>query len=119
MPYPFQSIFTDVSLSPTSSLQTTIIPHPHSHTSAAGQKVVALIETSLPICVERFVDYPQLGRFTLRDEGRTIAIGKVRQLRGTMVLFHLIYSPLQITKLIDDHHADEVAEGVAHVSIAA
>jgi len=42
-----------------------------------GQKVVALIETVQPVCVERFVDYPQLGRFTLRDEGRTIAIGKV------------------------------------------
>ena len=42
-----------------------------------GQKIVALIETTQPICVERFADYPQLGRFTLRDEGRTIAIGKV------------------------------------------
>ena len=29
------------------------------------------------MCVERFADYPQLGRFTPRDEGRTIAIGKV------------------------------------------
>ncbi len=35
-----------------------------------GQKIVALIETVLPVCVERFVDYPQLGRFTLRDEGQ-------------------------------------------------
>ena len=34
-----------------------------------GQRIVALIEASAPICVERFVDYPQLGRFTLRDEG--------------------------------------------------
>lgn len=42
-----------------------------------GQKIVALIETLEPVCVERFQDYPQLGRFTLRDEGRTIAIGKV------------------------------------------
>ncbi|KAI0030679.1 P-loop containing nucleoside triphosphate hydrolase protein [Vararia minispora EC-137] len=43
-----------------------------------GQRIVALIETTAPICVERFADYPQLGRFTLRDEGKTIAIGKVR-----------------------------------------
>ncbi|KAI6113720.1 P-loop containing nucleoside triphosphate hydrolase protein [Pisolithus croceorrhizus] len=60
-----------------------------------GQKIVVLIETALPVCLERFVDHPQLGRFTLRDEGmsasavasdmmfenptpgRTIAIGKV------------------------------------------
>jgi peptide chain release factor subunit 3 len=34
-----------------------------------GQKIVALIEATAPVCVERFVDYPQLGRFTLRDEG--------------------------------------------------
>jgi len=42
-----------------------------------GQKIVALVETTAPVCVERFSDYPQLGRFTLRDEGRTVAIGKV------------------------------------------
>jgi peptide chain release factor subunit 3 len=34
-----------------------------------GQKVIARVETSGPICVETFEDYPQLGRFTLRDEG--------------------------------------------------
>ena len=32
------------------------------------------------MCIERFDDYPQLGRFTLRDEGKTIAIGKVTRL---------------------------------------
>ena len=45
-----------------------------------GMKIVALIETAAPICVERFADYPQLGRFTVRDEGRTIGIGKVTKL---------------------------------------
>lgn len=34
-----------------------------------GMKVVALLETAAPICVETFKDHPQLGRFTLRDEG--------------------------------------------------
>uniref|UniRef100_A0A0B7AFN9 Tr-type G domain-containing protein n=1 Tax=Arion vulgaris TaxID=1028688 RepID=A0A0B7AFN9_9EUPU len=29
------------------------------------------------ICLETFKDFPQMGRFTLRDENRTIAIGKV------------------------------------------
>ncbi|ESO07332.1 hypothetical protein HELRODRAFT_76588 [Helobdella robusta] len=29
------------------------------------------------ICLEPFKDFPQMGRFTLRDEGRTIGIGKV------------------------------------------
>ncbi|KAI0824762.1 eukaryotic polypeptide chain release factor 3 [Trametes gibbosa] len=64
-----------------------------------GQKIVALIETTDPVCVERFVDYPQLGRFTLRDEGKTIAIGK-------------------ITKLIDVGTIDEAAEGVANLSVS-
>ena len=66
-----------------------------------GQKVIALLETAAPICVERsaflfiaiisnaakwldaitsFADHPQLGRFTLRDEGKTIGIGKVSRL---------------------------------------
>jgi len=45
-----------------------------------GQKVVALVEATAPVCVERFSDYPQLGRFTLRDEGKTIAIGKITKL---------------------------------------
>lgn len=45
-----------------------------------GMKVIALIQTTAPICLERFKDYPQLGRFTLRDEGKTIAIGKVTKL---------------------------------------
>ncbi|KZT13100.1 uncharacterized protein LAESUDRAFT_669404 [Laetiporus sulphureus 93-53] len=64
-----------------------------------GQKIVALFETQQPICVERFVDYPQLGRFTLRDEGRTIAIGK-------------------ITKLIEGI-PEEVVDGVANLNVAA
>ncbi|SCZ96818.1 BZ3500_MvSof-1268-A1-R1_Chr4-1g06751 [Microbotryum saponariae] len=42
-----------------------------------GQKIIALIETAAPVSVERFADHPQLGRFTLRDEGKTIAIGKI------------------------------------------
>ncbi|TFY77994.1 hypothetical protein EWM64_g6019 [Hericium alpestre] len=62
-----------------------------------GQRVVALIETTAPICIERFQDYPQLGRFTLRDEGRTIAIGKV-------------------TKLIEGT-ADELAENVHQMTL--
>ena len=48
--------------------------------------VVVRIEVEKPICVELFDNVPQLGRFTLRDEGRTIAIGKIiklpRSLKG-------------------------------------
>ncbi|KAG8966682.1 translation termination factor GTPase eRF3 [Tulasnella sp. 419] len=45
-----------------------------------GQKIIALIETTGLMCVEKFDDYPQLGRFTLRDEGKTVAIGKITKL---------------------------------------
>lgn len=45
-----------------------------------GQKIVALIETTAPVCIEKFENRPALGRFTLRDEGRTVAIGKVTKL---------------------------------------
>ncbi|KAJ7283684.1 P-loop containing nucleoside triphosphate hydrolase protein [Mycena rebaudengoi] len=62
-----------------------------------GQKIVALIETSALVCVERFADYPQLGRFTLRDEGTSRFLNT-------------------ITKLIEGH-IDEAAEGVGQLSI--
>lgn len=42
--------------------------------------VVVRIQVEKPICVELFENVPQLGRFTLRDEGRTIAIGKIIKL---------------------------------------
>jgi len=45
----------------------------------SGSIVVCRIAIALPCLVERFADYPQLGRFTLRDEGKTIAIGKVME----------------------------------------
>ncbi|EJD00906.1 uncharacterized protein FOMMEDRAFT_90457, partial [Fomitiporia mediterranea MF3/22] len=58
-----------------------------------GQKIVALIETAQPICIEKFADHPQMGRFTLRDEGMctTVAIGKVTK---------LIESPLDLSENI-------------------
>ncbi|KAI0296095.1 P-loop containing nucleoside triphosphate hydrolase protein [Multifurca ochricompacta] len=62
-----------------------------------GQRIVALIEAAAPICIERFSDYPQLGRFTLRDEGKTVAIGKV-------------------TRLIEGQ-LDELAEATANLTV--
>ncbi|GMF02409.1 unnamed protein product [[Candida] boidinii] len=45
-----------------------------------GMKIIAVLETTEPVCMETYEDYPQLGRFTLRDQGQTIAIGKVTKL---------------------------------------
>ncbi|CAF5010182.1 unnamed protein product, partial [Rotaria sp. Silwood1] len=36
-----------------------------------------LTQSSQTICMEPFKRFPQLGRFTLRDEGRTVVVGKV------------------------------------------
>ncbi|XP_024515754.1 eukaryotic peptide chain release factor GTP-binding subunit ERF3A isoform X3 [Selaginella moellendorffii] len=47
----------------------------------SGAVVVVRIQVPAPICIEKFQDFPQMGRFTLRDEGKTVAIGKVIKLR--------------------------------------
>lgn len=45
-----------------------------------GMKIIAVLETPEPVCAETYNDYQQLGRFTLRDQGVTIAIGKITKL---------------------------------------
>jgi peptide chain release factor subunit 3 len=45
-----------------------------------GQVCVARLAMPLHTCMEPFDRMPALGRVTLRDEGRTIAIGKVLEL---------------------------------------
>ena len=51
--------------------------------AAKGQSIIARLEVTSganSVCVERFEDYPTMGRFTLRDQGQTIAIGKITKL---------------------------------------
>lgn len=45
-----------------------------------GMKIIAVLETAEPVCAETYASHPQLGRFTLRDQGTTIAIGKITKL---------------------------------------
>ncbi|KAL9110453.1 MAG: hypothetical protein Q9227_004997 [Pyrenula ochraceoflavens] len=47
-----------------------------------GMSIIARLDVlgAAAVCVERFEDYPQMGRFTLRDQGQTIAIGKITKL---------------------------------------
>ena len=40
-------------------------------------KIICRIQMRIPIPLEKHDVLPQLGRFTLRDEGKTIAVGKV------------------------------------------
>jgi len=44
------------------------------------QDQIAIVRLYVPggvVCMEPFKEFPQMGRFTLRDEGKTISIGKV------------------------------------------
>ncbi|KAJ3679845.1 hypothetical protein LUZ60_016123 [Juncus effusus] len=45
-----------------------------------GAAVVCRVQVNNLICIETFSDFPQLGRFTLRTEGKTVAVGKVVRL---------------------------------------
>lgn len=45
-----------------------------------GDSVIVSIECQHPVCMEAFADCPALGRFSLRDEGKTIAVGKVLEI---------------------------------------
>jgi peptide chain release factor subunit 3 len=42
-----------------------------------GQQCVARLKLPISTCMETFAKLPAMGRFTLRDEGKTIAIGKI------------------------------------------
>uniref|UniRef100_A0A0N4ZP77 Tr-type G domain-containing protein n=1 Tax=Parastrongyloides trichosuri TaxID=131310 RepID=A0A0N4ZP77_PARTI len=41
------------------------------------EKAIIRFEASESFCMETFKNFPQMGRFTLRDEGKSIAIGKI------------------------------------------
>lgn len=45
-----------------------------------GMKIIAVLEANEAVCAETYNDYNQLGRFTLRDQGTTIAIGKITKI---------------------------------------
>ena len=44
------------------------------------EKCIIRLESPEAFCLETFDEFPQMARFTLRDEGKTIAIGKVIKL---------------------------------------
>ncbi|KAJ1362519.1 hypothetical protein KIN20_022104 [Parelaphostrongylus tenuis] len=58
------------------------------------EKCIMRMESAEAFCLEPFKELPQLGRFTLRDEGRTIAIGKLvimSQRRKVIDLYKQLY----------------------------
>ena len=83
-----------------------------------GQRIVALIEAPGLVCVERFVDYPQLGRFTLRDEGNLIRRPSLPDQTISDACIGKTIAIGKITKLIERGDED-VADGVANLSLKA
>lgn len=55
------------------------------------QQVRVRISTKTPFAMEKFETLPQLGRFTLRDEGRTIAVGRILKYKP-----HKVQSTIQV-----------------------
>lgn len=45
-----------------------------------GQQCTARLRMPLHTCMETFAALPSMGRFTMRDEGKTIAIGRIEKL---------------------------------------
>jgi len=46
----------------------------------AGMSAVVIIQLERPLCLELYANYKQLGRFTLRDQGKTLGAGIVTKL---------------------------------------
>mmetsp|Transcript_39019 Transcript_39019/g.64292 ORF Transcript_39019/g.64292 Transcript_39019/m.64292 type:complete len:619 (+) Transcript_39019:179-2035(+) len=50
----------------------------------AGDAAVVRLRPQAPMCVEPFSDYPALGRFAVRDQKTTVAVGVVQQVEHVM-----------------------------------
>ncbi|MCS7387069.1 MAG: translation elongation factor EF-1 subunit alpha [archaeon GB-1867-005] len=48
-----------------------------------GDAAIVRLKPIKPVCVEKYSDFPQLGRFAVRDMGRTIAAGVVMEITAT------------------------------------
>ena len=46
-----------------------------------GDSVMVRIKMSRPVCVEKYKDFSQMGRFMLRDQGNTIGVGIINELK--------------------------------------
>jgi len=46
-----------------------------------GDSVIVRIKMNRSLCVERYKDFSQMGRFMLRDQGNTIGVGIINELK--------------------------------------
>ena len=45
-----------------------------------GDSALVKLRPVTPVCLETYADMKQLGRFAIRDSGRTVAVGIVRKI---------------------------------------
>jgi elongation factor 1-alpha len=45
-----------------------------------GDAAIVKVRPLKPVCIETYKDFPEMGRFALRDSGRTIAAGIVKEI---------------------------------------
>lgn len=45
----------------------------------SGEAAMVKMVPTKPMCLEKFSDYPPLGRFAVRDMGQTVAVGVVKE----------------------------------------
>lgn len=82
----------------------------------SGSKIVAKITTRVPVCLEKYEDIIHMGRFTLRDEGKTIALGKIlkykpyeRKIDETEDKERLIHRIEQVQKEVAEKQKEQAA----------
>uniref|UniRef100_A0A7S4KX94 GTP-eEF1A C-terminal domain-containing protein n=1 Tax=Guillardia theta TaxID=55529 RepID=A0A7S4KX94_GUITH len=46
-----------------------------------GDSVIVRVKMHRSVCVERYKDFSQMGRFMLRDQGNTIGVGIINDLK--------------------------------------
>lgn len=56
-------------------------------------RIICRIQTRVPIPIEKHDTIPQMGRFTLRDEGKTIALGKILKYKPVKVATTAVIAP--------------------------
>jgi len=54
----------------------------------SGARIIARVSTRIPIPLEKYETVPEMGRFTLRDESRTIALGRVLKYKPAKVTLY-------------------------------
>jgi elongation factor 1-alpha len=52
----------------------------HPKSIKTGDAALVKLKPLQPICLEVYKDFPEMGRFALRDSGRTVAAGIVKEI---------------------------------------